>query len=214
MISPPRHQCLIYKGSPSLQLSAVAALVRQKMNENYRCLYLNSPVMVAGMRCYLSAAGIDVAREVEKGSLVLSSDQGHLVEGRFDVDRMMHTLEDAIGQALKDGYDGLWATGDMTWELGPRKDFSKLLEYEWRLEELFQKNPALGGICQYHADTLPDHVLRQGLLSHPSIFVNETLSHINPNYLRAGSYNDHEATNPKLESVINHLCRGASLPSS
>jgi len=56
----PRHQCLIYKGSPSLQLSAIAALVRQKVNENYRCLYLNSPVMVAGMRCYLAAAGIDV----------------------------------------------------------------------------------------------------------------------------------------------------------
>jgi hypothetical protein len=205
---PLRHQCLIYKGSPSLQLSAMAALVRQKVNENNRCLYLNSPVMVGGMRCYLSAAGIDVAREVEKVSLVLSSDQGHLVEGRFDVDRMMHTLEDAIDQALNDGYGGLWATGDMTWELGLQKDFSKLLEYEWRLEELFQKHPALGGICQYHADTLPDHVLRQGLLSHPSIFVNETLSHINPHYLRAGSYSDRAAMNPELGSVINRLCHG------
>jgi hypothetical protein len=202
MNPPPRHQCLIYKGSPSLQLSAVAALVRQKMNENYRCLYLNSPVMVAGMRCYLSAAGIDVAREVEQSSLVLSSDQGHLMDGRFDVDRMIRTLEGAIDQALKDGYAGLWATGDMTWELGPQKDFSKLLEYEWRLEELFRKQSALGGICQYHVDTLPDHVLRQGLLSHPLIFVNETLSHINPHYLHAGSYSDQAA----MESAINQLC--------
>jgi hypothetical protein len=207
MNSLPRHQCLIYKGSPSLQLSAIAALVRQKMNENYRCLYLNSPVMVAGMRCYLAAAGIDVTYEAGKASLVLSSDLGHLVEGRFDVDRMMRTLEDAIEQALKDGYKGLWATGDMTWELGPEKDFSKLVEYERRLEELFQRHPALGGICQYHADTLPDRVLRQGLVSHPSIFVNETLSHINPNYLRADSYSDQAAMNPELKSVINQLCR-------
>jgi|SRR5580700_4357457 hypothetical protein len=203
---PPRHQCLIYKGSPSLQLSAMAAVVRQKLIENYRCLYLNSPVMVAGVRCYLAAAGVDVVREVGKGSLVLSSDQRHLVEGQFNIDRMMRTLEDALDQARNDSYDGLWATGDMTWELGPRKDFSKLLEYEWRLEELFRKRPALGGICQYHADTLPDHVLRQGLVSHPSIFINETLSQINPHYLPADSYSDHAAMSPELESVINHLC--------
>jgi hypothetical protein len=206
MISPRRHQCLIYEGSPSRQLSAMAALARQKLNENFRCLYLNSPVMVAGMRCYLAAVGIDVTHEVGKASLVLSAEQRHLVEGHFEVDRMMGTLEDALAQALNDGYDGLWATGDMTWELGPKKDFSKLLEYEWRLEEFFRTHPALSGICQYHADTLPDQVLRQGLLSHPTIFVNETLSHLNPHYLRAYSYGDRAAMNPELESVIHNLC--------
>ncbi len=92
----PRHQCLIYEGSPSRQLPALAALVRQKLDENFRCLYMNSPVMVAGIRCYLAAAGIDIAHELEKTSLVLSSAQQHLIKGRFDVDRMMQTLEDAM----------------------------------------------------------------------------------------------------------------------
>jgi hypothetical protein len=202
----PRHQCLIYEGSPSRQLSALAALVRQKLDENFRCLYMNSPVMVAGIRCYLAAAGIDIAHELEKTSLVLSSSQQHLINGRFHVDRMMQTLEDAMGKALNDGYQGLWATGDMTWELGPEKDFSKLLEYEWRLEEFFRTHPALSGICQYHADTLPREALRQGLVAHPSIFLNETLSRINPHHLRADSYNDQTAMNPELESMINRLC--------
>ena len=52
--------------------------MRRKLEERHRCLYLDSPPMVAGMRSYLSAAGVDVAREVGKGSLVLSSDQGHI----------------------------------------------------------------------------------------------------------------------------------------
>jgi hypothetical protein len=43
----------------------------------------------------------------------------------------------------------------MTWEFGRARDFSRLLEYEWRLEEFFQKHPELEGICQYYADTLP-----------------------------------------------------------
>jgi hypothetical protein len=50
-------------------------------------------------------------------------------------------LEGALHQALNDGYQGLWATGDMSREFGPERDFSKLLDYEWRLEELFQKHP-------------------------------------------------------------------------
>lgn len=95
----------------------------------------------------------------------------------------------------------------MSWELGPQKDFSRLLEYEWRLEEFFRKHPALGGICQYHADTLPREVLQQDLLTHPSIFINETLSQINPHYLRADCYIDQAEMNPDLESAIDRLCR-------
>ncbi len=201
-----RHQCLIYEGAPSRHLPALSGMMRQKLNGNYRCLYLNSPVMVAGIRCCLAAADVDVTHEVAKASLVLSSDQRHLVKGRFDVDRMISTLEDALNQALSDGYSGLWATGDMSWEVGPQKDFSRLMEYEWRLEECFRKYPHLGGICQYHADTLPREMLRQGLLTHPSIFVNQTLSRINPHYLQTDSYSHEAAMNSDLESTINHLC--------
>jgi len=169
-----RHQCLIYQGAPSQQLPALASLLQQKLGENYRCLYLNSPPMVAGMRSYLASTGSDVAQEVAKTNLVLSSETGVSSDGSFDADLMMHKLEDALDQALKDGYKGLFATGDMTWEFGGSKDkdsFNKLLEYEWRLEKLFRKRPELSGVCQYHSDTLPaqeiedyvEKVLRQNI---------------------------------------------------
>jgi catalase (peroxidase I) len=208
METMPRHQCLIYDGPPSINLSAIAAVVRRKLAENFRCLYLNSPVMVAGMRSYLAAAGIDVAHEVGRASLVLSSDRRHLVQGEFDIDRMMHTLEDALDQALGDGYEALWATGDMSWEFGPKRDFSKLLEYEWRLEECFRKHTSLAGICQYHAETLPREVLQQGLLTHPAIFVNETLSRINPRYVHADSYTNPALMHPELGTIVDGLLRG------
>lgn len=205
-MEPPRHQCLIYEGAPSRHLTAMAVIAREKLNQNYRCLYLNSPPMVAGMRSYMAALGIDVAHEVEKGSLVVSSERGHLADGRFDMERMLRALEEAIQDALRDGYTGLWATGDMTWEMGAEKDFSKLLEYEWRLEQLFGKYPALTGICQYHAGTMPRDAVRQGLVAHPSIFFNETLSMVNPHYIRPELFAATEARNPELDSVIGRLC--------
>jgi len=204
-----RHHCMIYEGSPSRHLRAMASATQQKLQQNYRCFYLNSPPMVAGMRSYLAAAGIDVVHESERASLVFSSEREHLAGGMFDVDRMLESLEDAVHRALHDGYAGLWATGDMTWELGGEQEFAKLLEYEWRLEEAFQKQPALSGVCQYHADTLPREVLRQGLVTHPAIFVNETLSMINPHYVREEFFTEQTVLNPKLESMVSHLCKSS-----
>ena len=201
-----RHRCLVYKGSPVAHLPRLSALIRQKLHENHRCLYLDRPHMVGAMRAHLFAVGIDVPQEEMKGSLALSSHTGHLLNGRFDIERMLRTLEDALDQALNDGYKGLWATGDMDWEFGPEKDFSKLLDYEWRLEELLEKRPALSGICQYHADTLPREVMRQCLLTHQSVFINETLSRLNPHYLEQQSFTPRPSNNADLDKMISCLC--------
>jgi hypothetical protein len=65
----PRHQCLIYDGPPSQKLSSLAEMIKRKLAEGYRCLYLNSPPMVAGMRSTLSALDIDVASEIAKSRI-------------------------------------------------------------------------------------------------------------------------------------------------
>ena len=166
--------------------------------------------MVAGMRSYLAAAGVDVTREIEKGSLIMSSEQDHLVNGQFDIDHMMDTLAGALDQALKDGYTGLWASGDMTWEMGPDKDFSKLIEYEQRLEEFFYEHPEMGGICQYHADTLPFDTIRQGFRSHASLFINETLSLINPYFIQSPTSPAY-VPNRRVDAAILRLCHAEGL---
>ena len=71
----------------------------------------------------------------------------------------------------------------MTWEFGNERNFVKLLDYERGLEELFERQPSLDGVCQYHTDTLPIGIVEQGLHIHKGIFVNETLSRINPYFL-------------------------------
>jgi hypothetical protein len=201
----PRHQCLIYDGPPSKQLPAMAAVIKRMLDGGHRCLYLNSRPMVAGIKSCLASIGVDVVSEVAKARLVLSSESFTSVKGDFDIDVMLHKLEDALDQALKDGYIGLWASGDMTWELGSEKNFPKLMEYEHRLEELFCKRPELCGICQYHQDTLPREVTRGALLTHRMIFVNETLSRINPHYVPSALANEPMASNLDLDKMLTAL---------
>ena len=158
-------------------------MIQRKLKEDHRCLYLNSVPMVVGLRSYLYALGVDVPKEILKGSLVLSSDTSHFVNGSFNIERMLQMLKIALDLALRDGYQGLMATGDIGYEFGSNQDFTQLLDYERQLEELLQRCPALYGICQYHVDRLPPEAVHHGLVSHPSIFINETLCRLNPDYV-------------------------------
>jgi len=150
-----------------------------------RCLYLNSPAMVAGMRSCLAAEGLDLTEEIAKGSLILTSDRSHLTDGKFEVNKMINLLHATLQQALADGYTALWATGDMTWEFGNKSNLDKLLDYERKLEEFMQKNLSLCGICQYHRDTLPPPAIEVGLHTHKAMYINDTLSRLNPDYTLA-----------------------------
>ena len=195
---------MIYAGSPSQKLSALAAMIQKRLNVGYRCMYLNSAPMVAGMRSTLAALGVDVALEASASRLILSCEPV-TSGGDFDIEAMLNKLEDSLNQALNDGYKGLWASGDMTWEFGPKKDFSRLLEYEFRLEELFRKRKELWGVCQYHKDTLPQDVMRKSLLIHPGVFISDTLTRINPHYLKSLWPADQKTTH-KLDQMVATLC--------
>lgn len=209
MHSASPHECLIYEGAPAPQFPGLASIIDRKLKENYCCLYLGSPAVVSEFHSFLSGAGFDVEREASEGNLLLSSSRNHLVDGwQFDVEAMMHMLEKTLAEALSDGYQGLWATGDMTWELGPSKDFSKLVDYEMRLDNFLRQNQNIGGICQYCADTLPPEVVRQGLRVHPRLLARE-LSFENGWY-SPQSFPPSAALDSELDAAIDRILRGPS----
>ncbi len=198
---------MIYAGSPAEHLPGLAALIAENLKKNYKCLYFNRPPMVAGLRSYLAAAGVDVDEQIKNGALVLSSSQEHLVNGQFDVDRMLQLLTQAATMAEKDGYAYLWASGDMTWELGNENNFMKVVDYECQLEQAFRDNPTLCGVCQYHIDTLPPETIQQAIYTHPAIYINETLSRINPYYISADNP-PRTASTPALTEMLKNLHAG------
>lgn len=202
----PPHQCLLHDGASPHRLWAVATVMRAKLQQNYRCIYFDSPSMLAQLRPFLEAAGIQIEREVIEKRLLLSAEQQHLAGDHFDPDRMMRMVEANLQQALDDGFDGLWGSGDVAWEMGPRVDFCALLEYERKLENFIRQNPEVGGICQYHAGMLSREAVRHSLLTHQSIFVSENLSMVNPYFLECGSSIDCAAHPVLLDAAIGRLC--------
>jgi len=191
----------MYEGAPSVYLTPVAKVMREKLAAHWRCLYMNTAPMVAGMRTCLEANGVDVEAEAGRGSLLFRSEREHLVDGRFNVEKMIGGLKNSLDHALRDGFQGLFATGDMTWEFGPAGDFEKLVEYELEVEYFIRAHPKFSAICQYHASTLPAEVLQHGMAAHPGIFVNETLSLINPEFVDRRYKNRTNEVRPESPAV-------------
>jgi hypothetical protein len=178
-----RHQVFIDHVSPSGHLPIVAAVIRARLEQNHRCLYFNSEEMVAGLRSDLAKIGVDAARETANNSLVFTSHLNHLSEDQtFDIDQMITTLEEMLNQTLRDGYVGLWASGDIAWEIGPKRDFGHLLQYEMRLEEFICTRAEMSGICLYDAGVLPPDAMLTGHEMHPSVCISGTDSRLNPAY--------------------------------
>jgi signal transduction histidine kinase len=177
-----RHKCLIYEGHPSEQLPVIVPLLVDSLNERRRCLYLGDPETIGMVRSALAGRGIDVEREAERGALVFSSDRSHLDGGGFDPEAMVAMLCRLIDDALRDGFTGLCATGDMRWELGSDANFERLREYEARLELVFRDKP-LSGICQYHRDTVPASAIRHALTAHRAAYLGRALNEDNLFYI-------------------------------
>lgn len=173
---------MIYDGHPKDQLPVIIPLLLNGLRDGRKCLYLGDPEMVGIVNSALVKAGVDVAHEVSRQALVLSSDRSHLDAGAFDPAAMVSMLCGLIDEAVRDGFNGLCATGDMRWELGSDANFERLLEYEALLEQVFRDKP-LVGICQYHRGSVPSKALRDALLTHRSLYVGEDLNRDNLFYI-------------------------------
>jgi len=177
-----RHKCLIYDGHPSEQLPVIAPLLMDGLRDRWRCLYLGDPDTLQMIDTALSDRGVDTGQEIRTGALILSADRSHLEGGAFDPQSLVQSLRGLIDGAVHDGFGGLCATGDMTWELGSEENFDRLLEYESRLEQVFHEKP-LRGICQYRRDLLPHHAVRNALLTHRTVYVGDALNEDNLFYV-------------------------------
>jgi len=181
---------MTYQGKSISLLPRIAPLLIERLEKNDRVLFMGPPGMIEGIENYLNYVGFKPEQEIKKGTLILTSDRKHLKKGHFEAEEMLKLLSDAVDKALKDGFRGLWASGDMTWELGDHGSLKKLLEYEWGLEKLLQRKPALSGVWQYHESTLPLHIMGDALLTKPANYLNHTLHRVNPFYIPSETLDD------------------------
>ena len=80
----------------------------------------------------------------------------------------MQVFNEAIEQALKDGFTGFRAAADMSWALRVKNGARRLIAYEALLRTLFASCGATG-LCLYDRKRMPLRVLNGALATHPLV---------------------------------------------
>jgi CheY-like chemotaxis protein len=162
------HVCLIHE-TVEEQIAAVGPFMRTGLLRGARCCYIGDGRSHAEMGRILKASGIDVRRESQRGALVLlGKGEAYFGSGKFDPDEMIRLLREFEADATAQGFSGVYATGEMTWALGPEPGCDRLVEYEARLEDVFTGGRIVG-LCQYDRRRFHPHLLGDVVRAHPLV---------------------------------------------
>ena len=165
------HICSLYETEEE-QLAVAADYLADGLRAGERVFYVaESQEAIQRFRDALKAVGIDAAARAQRGALVESTHaEAHLANGSFDSERMLGLLNEALENALNDGFSGLRTCGDMSWLLLEPPGAEQVVEYEAHLNRFFHGVRG-AGMCQYDRGRLPEHLIDHALTTHPSVIV-------------------------------------------
>jgi PAS domain S-box-containing protein len=175
------HLCCIYRSAEE-QLAAVVPFMQFGLERNEKCIYIidesnKNEVIDAFKR---SKVKIEEYIKTKKFEFFTKED-AYLKEGNFDPDRMIELLKQKEKESLKEGFQGLRVTGEMTWVFTKVPGVEKLIEYESKLN-YFLPGSRCVAFCQYHETKFKADVLLDVIHTHPEVMIYDRLC-FNPYFI-------------------------------
>lgn len=154
-LAPGDHACWFFK-SRDEQRCMAAAFVGAGLRRGGRVLNLADQLPVEAVTRSLARAGIEAAASLRTGALVLMPpDRSYVQDGRFSPERGTALLRDEADRARREGYQGLWVTGEIGAGIRGAPGGDRLVEYEATVDEFFATTPDALALCQYDAAAHP-----------------------------------------------------------
>lgn len=174
------HASVIYR-SQSEQVETYVPYMLSGLARNEKGLYLiSSSEKDDILEALMKATDLD-QRTIERSVTFLTSDETYLRGGAFDKERMLNLIARAEQEAIRDGYSGLRATGEMAWASSSPPGADALIEYEARINYLYPEIKA-NILCQYCESDFDSSTLVGVLRTHPRVVIGGTMC-VNPHYV-------------------------------
>jgi signal transduction histidine kinase len=203
------HVCAIYD-DPAYRTRTIVPYFAAGLARGEACLLVCRPDEVGEMVTALDAAGVDVARERERGALIFCTAEATYLEsgetaGSFSPVNMMKVWRELIETARARGFTGARVAGEPVWAMEDGRETSALLEYEALLNtELFPLAPAVG-LCLYNRAHWPVAVIRDVIRTHPTVIVNDEVCRSNLYYERPDLILDARSADERVAWMLQRL---------
>jgi hypothetical protein len=164
------HVCAFFN-SDEEKYRATIPFIREGIEEGDKAFHLLDPERMHSHRAALSSAGIDVDGACASKQLELVKwSESYLLDGRFDTQRMIRFVEDALGKVQQDGYPLTRLFAAMEWVLTDRPGVEDVVEYEARVHDLFSRHEFVA-ICAYDLRKHKSAVVMDILRTHPYVII-------------------------------------------
>jgi len=188
-IPPGSHICQLYSKVTEIP-GVTARLIRVGLSLSEKCMFAAAPAQVKEFREELLKLQIDVDAVIEAGQLVLYEEREmFLANGkRFDPYFLLSSHQTFIAQALREGWQAVRISIDMSWLAKDLATPEQILKYEAASDAVFtfQNAPIIALMHYDHGKLLPTLVVEM-LKLHPISVVGKYIKR-NPFYLNSEQY--------------------------
>jgi hypothetical protein len=188
-IPPGSHICQLYSKVNEIP-KVTAHLVRVGLSSSEKCLFAAAPAQVKEFCDELQKLNFDIEALVAAGQLVLWEERETLLAGgkRFDPYFLLSSHQTFIAQALREGWQAVRISIDMTWLTKDVATPEQILKYEAAADAVFtfQNAPIIALMHYDHSKLLPSLVVEM-LKLHPIAVVGKYIKR-NPYYLNSEQY--------------------------
>src|SRR5260221_1100629 len=188
-IPPGSHICQLYSKVNEIP-GVTARLMLVGLTVSETCLFAARQAQVKELREELQKLQIDVTGVIEAGQLVLHEERElFLAKGkRFDPYFFLSSHQTFIAQALREGWQAVRISIDMTWLTKDIATPEQILKYEAASDAVFtfQNAPIIALMHYDHSKLLPSLVVEM-LKLHPIAVVGKYIKR-NPYYLNSEQY--------------------------
>jgi hypothetical protein len=188
-IPPGSHICQLYSKVTEIP-GVTARLMRVGLSLSEKCMFAAAPAQVKEFREELLKLQIDIDAAIEGGQLVLYEEREmFLANGkRFDPYFLLSSHQTFIAQALREGWQAVRISIDMTWLTKDIATPEQILKYEAASDAVFtfQNAPIIALMHYDHSKLVPSLVVEM-LKLHPIAVVGKYIKR-NPYYLNSEQY--------------------------
>jgi hypothetical protein len=188
-IPPGSHICQLYSKVTEIP-GVTARLMRVGFSLSEKCLFAAAPAQVHELREELRKLQVNVDELIEAGQLVLYEErESFLANGpRFDPYFLLSSHQTFIAQALREGWQAVRISIDMTWLTKNIASPEQILKYEAASDAVFTfQNAPIIALMHYDYGKLQPTLVVEMLKLHPISVVGKYIRR-NPYYLNSEQY--------------------------
>ena len=198
------HSVLLYEDEAEI-IDRSISFIRSSLKRDEKCIYIkgdaNTELLMKELRSQIT--GID--EYLADGQLqILSSEETYALSNSFKAEKMISLIKKEAIKSLKEGYNGLSITGELSWVLNFEGGKEEIIEYEWKLNELvFGKYPVLA-MCRYNINKFDDSIIKAIIELHHYI-IWKGKAHENPYYIKPDGYRDNKIVEYEISTWLKNI---------